>query len=95
MNNYPIIERKKKPIISDLDDGYRTRNLKKRCLLSGYKLSFSPSGRIQVIQDYQDHYDFLLMEEFKRTWKVLYSICRGKPILSSTWLLQSEYRKKI
>ena len=67
---------------------YPRRNImKKRVLLSNCKFSFVPSSKITIIDNYKADYDALVMEKYQRTFKLLFSICRGIPVISSSWVL--------
>lgn len=85
--------RKKMP--PNLDEHiYPRRNLlRKKILLSNCRFSFIPSFRITIIDNYQAEYDALVMEKYQRTFKLLYSICRGVPIVASNWVLQCEEKQ--
>ena len=35
------------------------------------------------------------MEKYDRTFKLLFSICRGVAVVSSNWIIECEYRRTI
>lgn len=49
---------------------------------------------LQPAKDIDDDYDVLVMDSYKRTFKLLFSIVRGIPIVQKCWLSDSEYAKK-
>lgn len=42
-----------------------------------------------VIDDIKAEFDFLVMKEYKRTFKALLAICRGIPIVRYDWIIES------
>lgn len=46
------------------------------------------------MDDIDDEFNYLVMKEYKRTFKALYAICKGIPIVSYEWIRESEYFEK-
>lgn len=67
----------------------------KRALLSGFNLSFTPTVKITIVENWRDNYDVLVMDKFSRTFKLLYSICLGIPVVSINWIIHAEYNRSL
>lgn len=63
-------------------------------MVSGEPITFKTSPILQPAKDIDEDYDVLVMDSYKRTFKLLFSIVRGKPIVDKSWLTDSEYAKK-
>jgi len=63
-------------------------------MVSGEPITFKTSPMLQLVKDIDEDFDVLVMDSFKRTFKLLFSIVRGIPIVSKSWLSDSEYAKK-
>ena len=59
----------------------------KRVMMSGCSLSFTPSHIIEIVDNYDEPYDYLVMEKVTRTVKALISIAKGIPIINKSWIL--------
>lgn len=46
-----------------------------------------------IINNWRDTFHVLVMEKYSRTFKLLYSICLGVPVVSLNWILESEYKR--
>lgn len=44
----------------------------------------------KVVDNYKEHFDYLVMRSFSRTFKALLAICKGIPIVSEEWITDSE-----
>jgi hypothetical protein len=83
-------------VIESSESEYPKRSLlHKTALLSGFELSFLPTSNIQIVKDWRKKFDVLVMKKFVRTFKLLYAICLGVPIVSYNWILESEYRRGV
>lgn len=60
---------------------------RKKALCSNFVLSIIPSVRIDIVDDWREPFDVLVMDKYIRTFKLLYAICKGVSIVRSTWVL--------
>lgn len=61
--------------------------IQKTALLSGFTLAFKPTVKINVTQNWRDIFDVLVMDKYSRTFKLLYSICLGIPVVNRNWII--------
>ncbi len=64
-------------------------------MISGNQINFNTIPALQLVRDEEEEYDCLVMESFIRTFKLLFSIVRGIPVVKKEWLVDSEYYKKV
>lgn len=62
--------------------------------ISGNPLTFHTSPFLKLTEDDDEEYDVLVMDGFIRTYKLLFSISRGIPVVKKSWLTDSEYSKR-
>lgn len=67
--------------------------LNKRVLVSGFTPQLNKKY-FQIMETIEDEFDFLVMKEYKRTFKALFCICKGIPIVKYDWLRESEMFEK-
>ncbi len=48
-----------------------------------------------MAEDDDDDFDVLVMDGFIRTYKLLYAISKGIPVVKKSWLAESEFNKKV
>ena len=92
-----LINRKKLP--DNLSESFsshpRRSIIHKTVLISGFTIGFKPTIKISLTQNWRDSFDVLVMEKYSRTFKLLYAICLGIPVVTLNWIVQSEYRRGI
>lgn len=91
MRKRPILREEASPSV----ERNTRRHMKKYALCSGFKLSFTPSVRIVIVEDWREPFDVLIMDKFVRTFKLLLAICRGAHVVRSNWVVESEYSRGI
>lgn len=78
--------------------GYRLRQklLKvTKFKISGNSITFATSPLLKLADDDDEDFDVLVMDGFIRTFKLLYAISKGIPVVKKSWLVESEYNKKV
>lgn len=58
-------------------------------MVSGEPITFKPNPMLKLVVDLDEEYDVLVMDNFSRTFKLLFSIVRGIPIVKKAWLADS------
>jgi hypothetical protein len=61
--------------------------LQKVALISGFTLTFTPTIKIMITNNWQDKFDVLVMDKYNRTFKLLYAICLGIPVVNTNWII--------
>ncbi len=64
-------------------------------MISGFELGYQPSHLFEIVPDPIDPFDLLVMNRFIRTFKLLYAILQGKPVVKSSWIYDSEHQKRL
>lgn len=67
--------------------------MNKRILISGFVPSLTKKY-FCIVDKIDDEFDYLVMKEYKRTFKALYAICKGIHILKYDWIRESEFLEK-
>ncbi len=62
--------------------------------ISGNPVTFHTSPFLKLTDDNDEEYDVLVMDGFIRTYKLLFSISKGIPVVKKSWLTDSEYSKR-
>lgn len=52
-------------------------------------MTFKLSPILEMVHDIDEDFDVLVMDSFIRTFKLLFSIVRGIPIVRKAWLVDS------
>lgn len=63
-------------------------------MVSGEPITFMSSPMLELVTSIEKDYDILVMEKYIRTFKLLFSIVRGIPVVGKSWLTDSEYYRK-
>lgn len=58
-------------------------------MVSGQPMTFKLSPILEMVHDIDEDFDVLVMDSFIRTFKLLFSIVRGIPIVRKAWLVDS------
>ena len=83
------MNRKKLPesLSESLSNHPRRSIVHKTVLTSGFKLGFKPTIKITITENWRDCFDVLVMEKYSRTFKLLYAICLGIPVVTIVWIV--------
>ncbi len=50
-------------------------------------MTFKPTVKITISENWRERFDVLVMDKFSRTFKLLYAICLGIPVVNLNWIL--------
>lgn len=64
--------------------------MNKRIIASGFILSLSKK-LFCIVEAMEEGFDYLIMKEYKRTFKALYAISHAIPIVRDDWIKESEF----
>lgn len=63
--------------------------------ISGDPITFYTSPFLKLADDDEEDFDVLVMDSFIRTYKLLFAISKGIPVVKKSWLVDSECNKKV
>jgi len=60
-------------------------------MISGKSIQYSLSPIFQLVDSVDEEFDVLVMDSFIRTFKLLFAVSKGIPVVSKAWLSDSTF----